>query len=128
MKQRFNGQRNATPCGSTDNRKRNKTANPLHPFKNGAGKLLLTLCLLLTSVSAWAADYLIKSGNYYIGMNAAGNALQAYTTPDASCVWTCLNGTTETTLSTTSRSMRNKKNTRYYLTATVTRGGNALNQ
>lgn len=83
---------------------------------------------MLSGSVAWAADYLIKSGNYYIGMNAAGNALQAYTTPDASCVWTCMNGTTETTLSTTSRSMRNKKNTGYYLTATVTRSGGVFNR
>lgn len=67
MKQRFNGQRNATPCGSTGNRKRNKTASLLHPFKNGAGKLLLILSLLLASVGAWADDYVFMKGNYFLG-------------------------------------------------------------
>lgn len=54
MKRALYNQPDATPCGSTDNRKRNKTANLLHPFKNGVGKLLLTLFLMLASVSAWA--------------------------------------------------------------------------
>ena len=89
---------------------------------------VVAICLLLVGCNVWAADYLIKSGNYYIGMNAAGTGLQAYTIPDASCVWTCLDGTTETTLSTTSRSMRNKKYSGYYLKATCERGGTVLNR
>lgn len=80
MKRALYNQPDATPCGSTDNRKRNKTANLLHPFKNGAGKLLLTLCLLMASVSAWA-QWTDSHGVTFTatsGSNGGNNAGEAY--------------------------------------------------
>ncbi|MCQ2278766.1 MAG: chitobiase/beta-hexosaminidase C-terminal domain-containing protein [Bacteroidales bacterium] len=93
MKQRFNGQRNATPCGSTDNRKRNKTASLLHPFKNGAGKLLLILCLLMASVGAWAADYVLTyttgGTTYYLARNGTTGVTRVNTFNPTTCIWSC---------------------------------------
>lgn len=72
-----------------------------------------------------AYDYVItyttNNTTYYLGMN--GNSLQAKTTFDPTCVWTCYNGDTETTLGSTSYSLRNKNNSSYYLTTTCTRSG-----
>ncbi len=89
-------------------------------------KFLFTLALLLAAAGARAADYVISYTNggttYYLGMN--GNSLQAKTTFDLTCIWTCLNGDTETTLGNQSRSLRNKNNNAYYLTTSCEREGN----
>lgn len=71
-----------------------------------------------------AYDYVItyttNNTTYYLGMN--GNSLQAKTTFDPTCIWTCYNGDTETTLSSdNSYSLRNKNNSTYYLTTSVSR-------
>lgn len=88
-------------------------------------KFLFTLALLLAAAGARAADYVISYTNggttYYLGMN--GNSLQAKTTFDLTCIWTCLNGSTETTLGNESRSLRNKNNNAYYLTTSCEREG-----
>lgn len=93
MKRALYNQPDATPCGSTDNRKRNKTANLLHPFKNGAGKLLLTLFLMLASVGAWAADYVIAYVNggttYYLARNGTTGVTRTNTFNPTTCIWSC---------------------------------------
>ena len=85
----------------------------------------IAVLLLAVSIPAMAYDYVITytTGNttYYLGMN--GNNLQAKTTFDPTCVWTCYNGETEATLGSTSYSLRNKNNSSYYLTTTCTRSG-----
>ena len=89
-------------------------------------KFLYTLALLLAAAGARAADYVISYTNggttYYLGMN--GNSLQAKTTFDLTCIWTCLDGNTETTLGNESRSLRNKNNNAYYLTTSCERNWN----
>lgn len=80
--------------------------------------------LLGVSIPAMAYDYVItyttNNTTYYLGMN--GNSLQAKTTFDPTCIWTCYNGDTETTLSSdNSYSLRNKNNSTYYLTTSVSR-------
>ena len=89
-------------------------------------KFLFTLALLLAAAGARAADYVISYTNggttYYLGMN--GNSLQAKTTFDLTCIWTCLDGNTETTLGNESRSLRNKNNNAYYLTTSCERNWN----
>ena len=90
---------------------------------------LLALLLMTFALGARAADYVITYTNggttYYLGMN--GNKLQAKTTFDITCVWTCLNGNTETTLgNNNSRSLRNR-NSSYYLTTSCSRVGNRPN-
>ena len=86
---------------------------------------VLTLLLLTFVLGTRAADYVISYTNggttYYLGMN--GNELQAKTTFDVTCVWTCLNGNTEATLGNSSRSLRNRNNSSYYLTTSCTRSG-----
>ena len=93
-------------------------------------RLTLLVTLLITfALGARAADYVITYTNggttYYLGMN--GNNLQAKTTFDITCVWTCLNGNTETDLGNDSRSLRNRNNSSYYLTTTCTRSGSWFN-
>ena len=89
-------------------------------------RLTLLVTLLMTfALGARAADYVITYTNggttYYLGMN--GNNLQAKTTFDITCVWTCLDGNTEADLGNDSRSLRNRNNNLYYLTTSCTREG-----
>ena len=83
----------------------------------------IAVLLLAVSIPAMAYDYVITytTGNttYYLGMN--GNNLQAKTTFDPTCIWTCYNGETEATLGSTSYSLRNKNNSSAYLTTTCAR-------
>ena len=83
-------------------------------------RVVAILVLAFVCSGAWAVDFVIKSGDYYIGMNNAGNALEAKTatTFDESCIWTSPNN-----LSTTSQSVQNKKNTSKYLRASCERSG-----
>lgn len=78
------------------------------------------------ALGARARDYVITYTNggttYYLGMN--GNNLQAKTTFDITCVWTCLNGNTEADLGNNSRSLRNRINSSYYLTTSCTQEWN----
>ncbi len=100
-------------------------------------RYLMILALLLgVAGTAGATDYIITytSGGttYYIGMD--GTNLVAKTVPDATCVWTAINrnNNTENSLSTTSgnnyrRRLRNKNNTSYFLSASVTQSGSWYN-
>lgn len=106
-------------------------ASSLHRMPNSTNltkRLAMLVTLLITfALGARAADYVITytSGGttYYLGMY--GNNLQAKTTFDHTCIWTCLNGNTETTLGNQSRSLRNKNNNNtYYLTTSCEREGN----
>ena len=101
-----------------------------HNVHSPLRRLTLLVTLLMTfALGARAADYVITYTNggttYYLGMN--GNNLQAKTTFDITCVWTCLNGNTETTLGNDSRSLRNRNNNLYYLTTSCTRSGSWFN-
>lgn len=81
--------------------------------------------LLGIALPAMAYDYVITyttgGTTYYLGMN--GNTLQSKTAFDPTCIWTCYDGDTETTLGSTSYSLRNKNNSSYYLTTSCTRSG-----
>ena len=97
-----------------------------HNVHSPLRRLTLLVTLLMTfALGARAADYVITYTNggttYYLGMN--GNNLQAKTTFDITCVWTCLNGNTEADLGNNSRSLRNRNNSSYYLTTSCTRSG-----
>lgn len=97
-----------------------------HNVHSPLRRLTLLVALLMTfALGARAADYVITYSSdgttYYLGMN--GNNLQAKTTFDITCVWTCINGNTETTLGNDSRSLRNRNNSSYYLTTSCTRSG-----
>ncbi|MBR4176353.1 MAG: chitobiase/beta-hexosaminidase C-terminal domain-containing protein, partial [Bacteroidales bacterium] len=94
---------------------------------NGMRKYLLMAALMLAAVlPAQATDYVITytTGNttYYLGMN--GNTLQAKTTFDVTCIWTCYNGNNEASLGNTSYSLRNKENASAYLTTSCSRSYN----
>lgn len=82
-------------------------------------KLSLTISLLLLSaVGVSAADYVIYYNGSYVCLNANGTGLTITTTFNPNtCLWTCYNGTTETTIGTSSTSKRALKNqsTGYYL-------------
>ena len=90
---------------------------------------LLAAMLFLGGMTAKATDYVIAYTNngttYYIGMN--GNSIQAKTSFDPTCIWTCRNGNNDASLGSTSYSLRNKNNTSYYLTTTCTTSGNWWN-
>lgn len=85
-----------------------------------AGRLSLLLCLMMVSVGAWATDYVFVYNGNYLGVNAAGNAIQNYTTFDPTyCIWTC-----DGDLDGTSRALYIKVGTSTrYLNATTTNGG-----
>lgn len=108
-------------------------ASSLHRMPNSTNltKRLAMLAAILISfaLGARAADYVITytSGGttYYLGMD--GNNLKAKTTFDLTCIWTCLDGNTETTLGNQSRSLRNRNNNTYYLTTSCEREGNWYN-
>ena len=95
-------------------------------WRNLSGLLITVILLLLNTSGAKARDYVLAWTNggvtYYVGMD--GNNIAVKTTFDATCIWTCYNGTTETNLSNTnSYSLRNKNNNGYYLTTSCTRSG-----
>ena len=118
MKTTFTTQHNAA---STQN-----GSHAAHNVYSPLRRLTLLVTLLITfALGARAAEYVITYTNggttYYLGMN--GNNLQAKTTFDITCVWTCINGNTETTLGNNSRSLRNRNNSSYYLTTSCTRSG-----
>lgn len=120
MKTNFNP---SSTCVSAYMSARNFARNSANNFRRIAVLLVL---LLSFAFGARAADYVISYTNndgttYYLGMN--GNELRAKTTFDLTCIWTCLNGNTETTLGNQSRSLRNKNNNAYYLTTSCTRQG-----
>lgn len=92
-------------------------------LKEGGRRLgrcvMLVAAMLLGGWSARATDYVItytyNSTTYYIGMN--GNSIEAKTSFDPTCIWTCRNGNNDADLSnSTSYSLRNKNNSTYYLT------------
>lgn len=96
-------------------------------------RVVAILVLVVVCAGAKATDYVITYTNggttYYVGMN--GTSLQAKTTLDAACVWTCVgrNNTTENELQTSQsntnrRRLRNKNNGNYYLNGAVSRSGN----
>lgn len=120
MKTNFNP---SSTCVSAYMSARNFVRNSANNFRRIAVLLVL---LLSFAFGAKAADYVITyttgGTTYYLGMN--GNNLQAKTTFDVTCVWTCLNGNTETTLGNSSRSLRNRNNSSYYLTTSCTQQGN----
>ena len=80
-------------------------------------KLSLTISLLLLSaVGVSAADYVIYYNGSYVCLNANGTGLTITTTFNPNtCLWTCYNGTTETTISTSSykRALKNKFTNKY---------------
>lgn len=69
----------------------------------------------------WAADYVFEYNGNFLGMNAAGTAIQNYTTFDPErCVWTCMNGNNEATLGGTSYALRITYNgNTHYLTSST---------
>lgn len=91
-------------------------------------RITMMLALIVSfALGARAADYVITYTNggttYYLGMN--DNSLQAKTTFDITCVWTCINGNSETTLGkNNSRSLCNRNNSDYYLTTSCKQQGN----
>ena len=101
-------------------------------ISNLTKRLAVLTALLLTFVlGARAADYVISYTNggttYYLGMN--GNSLQAKTTFDVTCVWTCLNNRgQEIDLGNNSSSLCNRNNSEYYLTTSCSRSGGMGNR
>lgn len=123
MKRALYNQPDATPCGSTDNRKRNKTASLLHPFKNGAGKLLLTLFLLMTSITTWAQTgttvancYVFNNGTYGYLYNKNGT-LASSTTFTPQSVWIASGA-----MGTTNRTLQSYSNRAQYLVGSAGNG------
>src|SRR5574344_1448553 len=82
-------------------------------------KLSLTISLLLLpAVGVSAADYVIYYNGSYVCLDANGTGLTITTTFNPNtCLWTCYNGTTETTIGTNSDTKCALKNqsTGYYL-------------
>ena len=89
-------------------------------------RTFLLTAMLLIGITAKARDYVIaytyNNTTYYIGMN--GNNIQAKTSFDPTCIWTCRNGNNDANLGSTSYSLRNKNNNSYYLTTSCSRSGN----
>ena len=82
-------------------------------------RVVAILVLAFVCSGVWATDYVFTYNNGYLANNKG--TIEYVTTFDPStCIWTCYNGTTETSLS--SNSSYSLKNGNYYLTGSTTNG------
>lgn len=118
-------QKQGSPHDCTDNT--TSTTRRLNGTKPAQGlrKILAILMLMTISISAWAADYVFRYNGNYLGVNAAGTAVQNYTSFDPRyCIWTCDEG-----LSTTSHSLYvTIGGTKHYLVTNTTDGNSVSTQ
>ncbi|MCQ2297857.1 MAG: Ig-like domain-containing protein [Bacteroidales bacterium] len=79
-----------------DNSQIAQTSNTNPTVKGSLLKSLLFLCLMLTSVGAWAADYVLtytanNGTTYYLARNGRTDVTRVNTFNPTTCIWSCEN-------------------------------------